>query len=74
MALQNYSQQMAKLVLYRQALPPPDSPPQELFSFVRIGGQLCAEQTALNTSVLARLTQFEAANDATYSERTENVN
>lgn len=68
MALQNYSQQLAKVALYLQALPPPSSPPQELFSFVRIGGQLCTEQTALNTSVLARLTQFEAANDPIYAE------
>ncbi|MBE3667009.1 hypothetical protein BOO35_18240 [Vibrio navarrensis] len=68
MALQKYSQQVAKLALYRHSLPPPDSPPQELFSFVRIGGQLCAEQTALNTAILTHLTQLEAANDAVYTE------
>lgn len=72
MALQNYSQQMAKLALYRQALPPPHPfnllPCSEIFSFVRIGGQLCAEQTALNTAILTHLTQLEAANDAVFTE------
>ncbi|RBM38732.1 hypothetical protein [Vibrio tarriae] len=69
MTTQQYSQQLAKVALYRQALPPRKSLPQpELFSFVRIAGQLTAEQNALNSSVLSLLTQTDAANDPVYME------
>ncbi|RBM25100.1 hypothetical protein [Vibrio tarriae] len=69
MTTQQYSQQLAKVALYRQALPPRKSLPQpELFSFVRIAGQLTAEQNALNSSVLSHLTQTNAANDPVYME------
>ncbi len=69
MQIQNYSKQLAKLALYRQALPPPNAlPKNELFSFVRIAGQLGAEQNALNSSILSHLTQIKAANDPVYLE------
>ncbi|ENM5900749.1 hypothetical protein DX885_000827 [Vibrio mimicus] len=72
MTTQQYSQQLAKVALYRQALPPPKSLPQsELLSFVRIAGQLTAEQNALNASVLSHLTQTNAANDPVYMELRE---
>ncbi|ENK2327430.1 hypothetical protein AB3A96_003512 [Vibrio vulnificus] len=70
MALQIYSQQMAKLALYRQALPPPNSPItlpcSELSSYVRIGGQLVAEQSALNLCILHQFTKHNPANDDCY--------
>ncbi|EGQ9411452.1 TPA: hypothetical protein RUZ23_003148 [Vibrio cholerae] len=69
MTTQQYSQQLAKVALYRQALPIfHPLPPPELFSFVRIAGQLAAEQNALNASVLSHLTQTNAANDPVYME------
>ncbi|KQA28046.1 hypothetical protein AAY53_02155 [Vibrio metoecus] len=72
MTKQQYSQQLAKVALYRQALPISNPlPPPELFSFVRIAGQLAAEQNALNSSVLSLLTKTDAANDSTYLELRE---
>ncbi|TXZ74773.1 hypothetical protein FXE51_13930 [Vibrio mimicus] len=72
MTTQQYSQQLAKVALYRQALPISHPLPQpELFSFVRIAGQLAAEQNALNVSVLSHLTQTDAANDPIYLELRE---
>ncbi|KQB00779.1 hypothetical protein CGT92_12285 [Vibrio metoecus] len=72
MTKQKYSQQLSKVALYRQALPTSTPLPQpELFSFVRIAGQLAAEQNALNSSVLSLLNQTDAANDSTYLELRE---
>ncbi|EJL6415929.1 hypothetical protein NMS10_002363 [Vibrio cholerae] len=72
MTTQQYSQQLAKVALYRQALPIfHPLPPPELFSFVRIAGQLAAEQNALNVSTLLPLTQIDAANDPIYFELRE---
>ncbi|ELJ8507880.1 hypothetical protein RUK43_001969 [Vibrio cholerae] len=72
MTKQKYSQQLSKVALYRHALPTSNPLPQpELFSFVRIAGQLAAEQNVLNSSVLSLLTQTDAANDCTYLELQE---
>ncbi len=72
MTKQKYSQQLSKVALYRQALPTSTPLPQpELFSFVRIAGQLAAEQNALNVSTLLTLTQIDAANDPIYFELRE---
>lgn len=55
-------QQRGKLSLYRSAVAHP-LPLHQVFSFVRIGGQLTGEQSAINSQILLQLTPLQAAND-----------
>ncbi|MGD8172627.1 hypothetical protein ACQEXU_13265 [Vibrio sp. TRT 21S02] len=54
-----------KLSLYRSVVSQPLPLPQ-VMSFVRIGGQLTGEQSALNTQILSQLRPLKAANDPIY--------
>ncbi|MCG9753202.1 hypothetical protein L1D54_22440 [Vibrio brasiliensis] len=62
---QRLIQQSHKLPLYYKATLPPVATPQ-LFSFVRIGGQLAGEQSVINTQILSQLNHIEAANQSIY--------
>lgn len=62
---QRLLKQSNKLPLYYKATLPPVATPQ-LFSFVRIGGQLAGEQSVIHTQILSQLRDLEAANDPIY--------
>lgn len=58
-------QERAKLALYLPVVSQPLPLPQ-VFSFVRIGGQLTGELSTVHTQTLTHLCSVDAANDPIY--------